>query len=80
MIPVTGNFIHGREYDVLVRLATNTQWGDWSHVVPFSLALVPPSVPSSAELTVTLVTLADGTIVFHLTWPSFARKLSTVPG
>ena len=26
VIPVTGNFIHGRDFEVSVRLATNTRW------------------------------------------------------
>ena len=41
VIPVTGNFIHGKECEMSVPLATNTRWGDWSHVVPVLLALVP---------------------------------------
>ena len=44
---VTGNIIHRKEYEMSVRLATNTRLGDWSHVVPFLLALVPLSVPST---------------------------------
>ena len=27
-IPVTGNFIHGKEHEMSVRLATNTRWRD----------------------------------------------------
>ena len=65
MIPVTGNFIHGKEYEMSVRLATNTRWETDLMWFPFC---------SRWFLYWFLrleVTRADGTIVFHHTWPSF---------
>ena len=49
-----------------MRLATNTRRRDWLHVLPSYSHRMLPSVPSPAELTVIKVTLADGTIVFHI--------------